>query len=121
VRSGEGLRAFPASKASNYTVQDTEHQWRRPRASPTANRIPSMYFDRVFVDAGGLMSYGPDFPDTYRRAANHVDKIPKGAKPGDLSVERPTKIEFVVNLKASRALGLTVPQSILLQATQVIE
>jgi putative ABC transport system substrate-binding protein len=77
-----------------------------------------MYFDRVFVDAGGLMSYGPDFPDTYRRTANRVDKILKGAKPGDLSVERPTKIDFVVNLKAARALGLTVPQSIHLQATQ---
>ena len=87
----------------------------------TTNRTPSIFFDRVFVDAGGLMSYGPDFPDVYRRATSYVDKIFKGAKPGDLPVERPTKIEFVVNLKTAKALGLTIPQSILLQTTQVIE
>jgi putative ABC transport system substrate-binding protein len=86
----------------------------------TTNRLPSIFFDRVFVDAGGLISYGPDFPDTYRRAVSHIDKIFRGAKPGDLPVERPTKIDLVVNLKAARAIGLTVPQSVLLQATDVV-
>ena len=86
----------------------------------TTNRIPSIFFDRIFVEAGGLMSYGPDFPDTYRRAASHIDKILKGAKPGDLPVERPTKIDFVINLKTARDLGLTIPQPVLLQASDLI-
>jgi putative ABC transport system substrate-binding protein len=85
------------------------------------HRMPAMYEHRDFVDAGGLMSYGPNLNDVYRRAAVYVDKILKGGKPADLPVEQPTKYEFVINLKTAKALGLTIPQSTLLRADQVIE
>ncbi len=87
----------------------------------TANRkLPAIYFFETFANAGGLMSYGPSIADAYRRAASHVDKILKGAQPGDLPVEQPTKYELIVNLKTAGALGLKIPQAILLRADRVI-
>ena len=85
------------------------------------NRLPVIYGGRDYVDAGGLMSYNPSRPDMGRQSALYIDKILKGAKPADLPVEAPTKIEFVINMKAARALGLTVPPSALLRADHVIE
>jgi putative ABC transport system substrate-binding protein len=87
----------------------------------TKSRIPAMWGHRQFVDAGGLMSYAVNFYDQLRRAAIYVDKILKGAKPGDLPVEQPTRYELVINLTAAKALGLTIPQSLLGRADQVIE
>ena len=84
-------------------------------------RLPAIYSWRLFAEAGGLMSYGTSLPDLWRRAATYVDKIFRGAKPADLPVEEPTKFELVINLKPAKALGLTIPQSLLLRADQVIE
>ena len=84
-------------------------------------RLPMVESERRFVDAGGLLSYGTNMGDLYRRSAGYVDKILKGAKPGDLPVEQPTKFEFVVNLKTAKALGIKIPESIMLQADEVIK
>jgi len=85
------------------------------------SRLPAMYGWREHVDRGGLMGHGPNPLDLFRRAATYVDKILKGAKPADLPVKQPTKFDFVVNLKTAQALGLTIPQSVLMQATDVIQ
>jgi putative ABC transport system substrate-binding protein len=85
------------------------------------SRLPSMYGNRVFVEAGGLMSYGADQTDSYRRVAYFVDRILKGAKPADLPVEQPTKFELVINLKTAKQIGLTVPPEVLAQANRLIK
>ena len=86
-----------------------------------AHRLPTMFQGRTFVEAGGLMSYYPSHEDTYRRASVYVDKILRGAKPADLPVEQSTKLELVINLKTAKALGLTIPQSVLQRADEVIQ
>jgi len=85
------------------------------------HRLPTMFFLREAIEAGGLMSYTPDFPDNMRRGATYVDKILKGAKPADLPVEQPARYDFAINLKTAQALGLTIPQSVLQQATEIIQ
>jgi putative ABC transport system substrate-binding protein len=85
------------------------------------SRLPAIYYERDFVEAGGLLSYGPSLADMYRRSAVYVDKILKGAKPAELPVEQPTKFELVINLRTAKALGLTIPQSVLIRADEVIQ
>jgi len=84
-------------------------------------RLPAIYPERDYIDDGGLMSYGANVPDNFRRAADYVDRILKGAKPGDLPIQEPVRFDFVVNLKTARELGLTIPRTILLLADEVIE
>ncbi len=94
---------------------------RRTLLKLTSNaRLPSIYWVRDFPDQGGLMSYGPNNDDLFRQSAGYVDKILKGAKPGDLPIEQPTKFELVVNLRTAKALGITIPESIMLRADEVI-
>ena len=87
----------------------------------TKHRLPAIYFQREFVDEGGLMSYGLDYIDLYRKAALYVDKILKGTKPADLPVQQATKFELVINLKTAKEIGITIPQSVLHQAVKVIK
>jgi len=84
-------------------------------------RLPTMYAYREYVEAGGLMSYGANLPDLYRRSADYVDKILRGAKPGDIPVEQPTKFDFIINLTTAKALGLELPPALMAHAHEVIE
>jgi putative tryptophan/tyrosine transport system substrate-binding protein len=84
-------------------------------------RLPAIYPNKEFVDEGGLMSYGADYDDLFRKAAHYVDKILKGAKPADLPVQQATKFEFVINLEAAKQIGLTVPPEVLARANKVIK
>jgi putative ABC transport system substrate-binding protein len=104
-------------------VSDSIFNSHRRRLADLAarSRLPAAYGVRESVEAGGLMSYGASFLDLYRRAATYVDRILQGATPAELPVERPTKFELVINLKTAKALGLTIPQSVLLRADHVIE
>jgi putative ABC transport system substrate-binding protein len=85
------------------------------------HRLPAIYVSMEFIEAGGLIAYGPSYPDLYRRAATYVDKVFKGAKPSELPVEQPTKFALIINLKTAKALDLTVPLSLLTRADEVIE
>jgi putative ABC transport system substrate-binding protein len=119
--------AFRTAKAGRanamYVLPSPTFNRHRTRLAELAvkHRLPGIYEDRAHVDAGGLMSYGPNFPDLFRRSASYVDRILKGAKPGDLPIEQPTKFELAVNLKTAKALGLTVPPSMLARADEVVE
>jgi len=104
--------------SSALTVRDNP---RRLAELALKHRLPTIFLFRENVMAGGLMSYGPDLIDLWRRGAVYIDKILKGAKPGDLPIEQPTKFDLVINLKTAKALGLTIPASLLLRADQVIE
>jgi putative ABC transport system substrate-binding protein len=105
-----------------FVIEDPLFTTHRPAVIKLAStaRLPAIYGARHFADEGGLMSYGANYGDLSRRSAGHVDKILKGAKPGDLPIEQPTKFDLVINLKTAKSLGLTIPQSILLQADEVI-
>jgi len=102
----------------NHTVVVTHRK--RVAELATKTGLPMIFNDSQFMDAGGLMSYGAYSPDLFRRAATYVDKIFKGAKPGDLPIERPVKFEFVINLKAAKQIGLTIPPNVLGRADRVI-
>ena len=128
ARGPEGFDSAFAAMAKErvgalLVVQDPAFIPHRARLVDLAakNRLPSIFTQREDAEAGGLMSYGPSLSDLYRRAGSYVDKILKGAKPGDLPVQQPEKFELVINLKTAKALGLTIPQSVLTRADRVIE
>jgi putative ABC transport system substrate-binding protein len=121
----EGAFAAMVRERANGLVVATDPVMVGPRGQvvllAARSRLPAMYGLREFAEAGGFMSYGPNIADLFRRAATYVDKILKGAKPGDLPVEQPTKFELVINLKTAKALGLTIPPSVLGRADEVIQ
>ncbi len=117
------LEALKGHADALYVATDPLAFTNRVRINSLAQdaRMPTIYGSREYVDAGGLMSYGPSYTDLFRHAADYVDKILRGAKPGDIPVEQPTKFELVINLKTAKALGLTVPPILLGRADEVIE
>jgi ABC-type uncharacterized transport system substrate-binding protein len=127
IRLAEGIApAFEALKGraeALYVCSDALFVSNRIRISTLAlgARMPAIYHERGFVEAGALMSYGPNFPDLFRRAGDYVDKILRGAKPGDLPVEQPTKFDLVINLTTAKTLGLEIPPTLLARADEVIE
>jgi putative ABC transport system substrate-binding protein len=122
---GDFERAYHETRGASAVIQLDDvvfTTYRRQIVELAArNQLPVMYGFREFVDAGGLMALGADYPDLYRRAATYVDKILKGAKPAELPVQQPTKLELVINLKTARALGLVIPPLVLARADEVIE
>jgi putative ABC transport system substrate-binding protein len=113
---GEHAQALIVMPSGPY-IQHREHIIKHA----AINRLPAIYFQGIFVENGGLMSYGPDFADEFRRLGIFVDKILKGAKPAELPVERPVKFEFIVNLKAAKQIGLTIPPNVLARADKVMK
>jgi ABC-type uncharacterized transport system substrate-binding protein len=120
---GAAFEGLTAQADALYVVADPIFTVNRNQivALALGARLPTTFNARAYVQGGGLMSYGPDFSDQFRRSAELVDKILHGAKPGDIPVEQPTKFELAINLKTAKALGLTVPQSVLISANEVIE
>jgi putative ABC transport system substrate-binding protein len=120
---GPALETLKGSVDALYVVTDPLVNTHRVRINTLANTalVPTMHGEKAYVEAGGLMSYGPNFPDLFRRAAEQVDKILKGVKPGDIPVEQPTKFDLAINLSTAKALGITVPPLLLTQADDVIE
>jgi putative tryptophan/tyrosine transport system substrate-binding protein len=120
---GPALESVKGDADALYVVTEPLVNTNRVRINTLANaeRLPTVHAEKVYVEAGGLMSYGPNYPELFRRAAEQVDKILHGAKPGDLPVEQPTKFELVINLKTAKALSLAVPQTLLARADEVIE
>jgi len=112
-------KRIDAFAVANDSVLVANH--RRVTALAAQHRLPTIYASREYIDAGGLIAYAAHYPDLYRRAAGYVDKIFNGAKPAELPVEVPTKLEIVINLRAAKALGLEVPQTLLARADEVIE
>jgi ABC-type uncharacterized transport system substrate-binding protein len=134
VQSVEVVRAEDLDRAFSAITKERAQALTMPAANPVGfanrgqiasfaqkNRLPSMYAQSEYVDAGGLMSYGPSTPDMVRRAATYVDKILKGTKPADLPVERPTKFELVISLKTAKQIGVTIPPNVLARADRVIK
>jgi len=134
VQSVEVVRAEDFDRAFSAVTKERAQAFIMPAANPVGfvnrgqiasfaqkNRLPSMYAQSEYVEAGGLMSYGPSTADLWRRAATYVDKILKGRKPADLPVERPMKFELVINLKTAKQIGLTIPPEVLFRATKVIK
>ena len=114
--TGEGAGALEVMPSTTFASQ-----MRQLVDLAAKSRLPAIFPDERYAQAGGLLSYGPSFPEMYRRAATYVDKILKGAKPAELPVEQPTKFELVINLKAAKQIGLTIPQSVLYRADKVIK
>jgi putative ABC transport system substrate-binding protein len=128
VRIPDGLdevmaRAAQASASAILIISDSSTISNRAKIGSSAlqHNLPTMFANKAYLSGGGLMSYGPDIVDTFRLSVVYVDKILKGAKPADLPVELPTRFEFVINLKAAKALGITIPQALLLRADEVIQ
>jgi putative ABC transport system substrate-binding protein len=127
IRRGEDIApAFEALKGradALYVCIDPLVNTHRIRINTLAlaARLPTMHATREYVEAGGLMSYGPNVPDLFRFAADYVDKILRGAKPGDIPVEQPRKFDLIINLTTAKALGLTIPEAFLLPANEVLE
>ena len=115
-RKGNGAQALITTPGALINTQQ-----RQVLDFAAKNRLPAMYPTSEFVEAGGLMSYAPSYTDLWRRAADFVDKILKGTKPADIPVEQPTKFEFVVNLKAAKQIGVTIPPNVLARADRVIK
>ena len=126
VRSNDFQSAFNAStreRAGALLVLQNAvtNTGRKPIAElATKNHLPTMWAESGLMDAGGLMSYGPNYADLFRRSATYVDKILRGAKPADIPVEQPTKFEFVINLKTAKQIGVTIPPNVLARADRVI-